>query len=114
MKTRRDVYQAIADPTRRAIIGLLAGQTLTLNVVAENFNISQPAISKHMRILKECGLVVIVKQGREKRCTGNLKCLAEAAAWIDQYRIFWNQKLDSLGEFLERDATKTKKQKFKK
>ena len=114
MKARRDVYQAIADPTRRAIIGLLAGQTLTLNVVAENFNMSQPAVSKHMRILTECGLVVIVKQGREKHCTGNLKALAEAAAWIDQYSIFWNQRLDALGEFLERDAKKTKKQKLKK
>jgi DNA-binding transcriptional ArsR family regulator len=93
MKARRDVYQAIADPTRRAIIGLLAGQTLTLNVVAENLDISQPAISKHMRILMECGLVNIVKQGRERHCTVNLKALGEAASWLDQYRIFWNQKL---------------------
>ncbi|MBP8942979.1 MAG: winged helix-turn-helix transcriptional regulator, partial [Saprospiraceae bacterium] len=56
MKTRRDVFQAIADPTRRAILGLLAVQTLSLNAVAENFNISRPAVSKHVKVLSECGL----------------------------------------------------------
>ena len=63
---RRDVFQAIADPTRREIIGLLSKQSLTLNGVAENFEISRPAISKHINILTECGLVVIKQQGRER------------------------------------------------
>src|SRR5579872_3814741 len=91
MKIRRDVFQAIADPTRRAIIGLLAGQTLTLQALAANFSISQPAVSKHMRILTECRLVFIVKQGRERHCTASLHGLGEAAAWLDQYRVFWQQ-----------------------
>jgi len=75
MKARRDVFQAIADPTRRAIIGLLAGQTLTLNAVAENFKISQPAVSKHMRILVECG-----PAGLEVHlCQSDLRFAARAA-----------------------------------
>ena len=63
---RRDVFQAIADPTRREIIGLLANKALTLNGVAENFPVSRPAISKHIKILTQCGLVVIKQQGRER------------------------------------------------
>src|ERR1700744_1895841 len=100
MIARRDVFQAIADPTRRAIIGLLAAQTLTLNAVAENFKISQPAISKHIRILTECGLVVIVKQGRERHCSAQLQTLQEVARWAEQYRLFWNSKLDKLEDLL--------------
>ena len=100
MKARRDVFQAIADPTRRAIIALLAGQTLTLNAVAENFRISQPAVSKHMRILMECGLVEIVKQGRERHCSARLQALQEVAQWAAQYRIFWTDKLDKLEDLL--------------
>jgi DNA-binding transcriptional ArsR family regulator len=96
MAARRDVFQAIADPTRRAIIVLLAGQTLTLNAVAENFKISQPAISKHMRILEECGLVAIAKQGRERHCTAHLKALEEVTLWAEQCRVFWKNSLDVL------------------
>ena len=100
MKTRRDVFQAIADPTRRAIIGLLAQQTLTVNTIAENFEISQPAISKHMRILTECGLVVIIKHGRERHCTARLRALEEITRWAEQYRKFWNGRLDILEDLL--------------
>jgi len=100
MKARRDVFQAIADPTRRAIIGLLAKQTQTLNTVADNFNMSQPAISKHMRILTECGLVVIIKQGRERHCSANFKALEEVAQWAEQYRGFWSNRLDALENLL--------------
>lgn len=101
MKARRDVFQAIADPTRRAIIGLLAGQTLTLNTVADNFQMSQPAVSKHMRILTECGLVTVQKQGRERHCTAQLGALKEVARWAEQYRTFWNDRLDMLHNLLE-------------
>ena len=100
MRARRDVFQAIADPTRRAIITLLAGQTLTLNAVAENFKISQPAISKHMRILAECGLVSIVKQGRERHCTAHLDALEEVMAWAQQSRAFWKGRLDTLEKLI--------------
>ena len=85
---RRDVFQAIADPTRRAIIDMLAGQSLNLNAVAENFDISRPAISKHIKILTECGLVVIQQQGRERYCKANLSKLKEVADWAEQYRVF--------------------------
>lgn len=100
---RRDVFQAIADPTRRDIIGLIAKQTLTLNGVADNFNISRPAISKHIKILTECGLIVIRQQGRERYCEANLNTLQEVAGWVEQYRIFWTKKLDALGDFLARE-----------
>ena len=103
MKARRDVFQAIADPTRRAIIGLLAGQTLTLNTVAENFQMSQPAVSKHMRILTECGLVEVVKLGRERHCHARLGALEEVSRWAEQYRLFWNHRLDTLQNLLNEE-----------
>lgn len=100
METRRDVFQAIADPTRRAILGLLAAQALTLNAVAEKFPISRPAISKHVKVLEECGLVEIRQKGRERYCEARLDKLIEVSAWIEQYRQFWEQKLDSLEQYL--------------
>jgi len=108
---RRDVFQAIADPTRREIIELLAGKQLTLNAVADNFTISRPAISKQIKILTECGLVTITRQGREHYCAANLQTMADAAKWIERYRIFWTHKLDALGEHLEKDQ-KTKHNKL--
>ncbi|HYO22986.1 MAG TPA: metalloregulator ArsR/SmtB family transcription factor [Flavisolibacter sp.] len=106
---RRDVFQAIADPTRRDIIYMLSQQPLNLNAVAENFEISRPAISKHIKILTECGLIIIKQQGRERVCEVQLKKLSEVSDWIEQYRIFWNKKLDALGTFLEtQPATKRK------
>ena len=74
---RRDVFQAIADPTRREIISLLAQESLNLNAVAENFSVSRPAVSKHIKILAECGLVIIQQQGRERYCKANLLKLKE-------------------------------------
>ena len=99
---RRDVFQAIADPTRREIIGLLAIKTLTLNGVAENFAVSRPAISKHIKILTECGLVLIKQQGRERYCQVDFNKLKEVADWVTQYHGFWTQKLDALGGLLEK------------
>lgn len=101
---RRDVFQAIADPTRREIINLLSQQPLNLNAVAENFDVSRPAISKHIKILTECGLVVIKQQGRERYCEAELKKLSEVSEWIEQYRAFWTNKLDALGQFLSSDV----------
>ena len=100
MEIRRDVYQAIADPTRRQIIHLLAEQSLNLNAVAENFDISRPAISKHIKILTECGLIVIRQEGRERYCDAQLHRLQEVAAWTEQYSRFWDKKLSDLQEFL--------------
>jgi DNA-binding transcriptional ArsR family regulator len=106
---RRDVFQAIADPTRRAIINMIAHQSLNLNAVAENFDVSRPAISKHIKILTECGLVVIRQQGRERYCQAQLHKLNEVSDWIEQYRVFWASKLDALENFLARDSVKRNK-----
>jgi DNA-binding transcriptional ArsR family regulator len=101
---RRDVFQAIADPTRREIISCLAGNKMNLNALADNFTISRPAISKQIKILTECGLVTISREGREHYCSANLRKFNEVADWIEKYKIFWNTKLDALGDFLEKEA----------
>jgi DNA-binding transcriptional ArsR family regulator len=98
---RRDVFQAIADPTRRAILGLLATQTLTLNGVAEHFEISRPAVSRHIRILSECGLVTVQQDGRERYCMLKPEKLTEVSDWVEQYRKLWETKLDALEEYLK-------------
>jgi len=101
---RRDVFQAIADPTRREIINMLATQQLNLNAVADNFDISRPAVSKHIRILTECGLITVKQQGRERFCRANLQKLKQVVDWADQYRTFWNNKLDALENFLNEET----------
>jgi len=100
---RRDVFQAIADPTRREIIGLIARRSLNLNAVADNFDVSRPAISKHIKILTQCGLLTIRQQGRDRYCEANFKKLNEVSDWVEQYRSFWNNKLDALGDFLDKE-----------
>lgn len=102
---RRDVFQAIADPTRREIIQMLSHESLNLNSVAEQFQQSRPAISKHIKILTECGLVTIKQQGRERYCEAKLDKLNEVSAWVEQYRKFWTQKLDDLEAYLEKIQT---------
>lgn len=112
---RRDVFQAIADPTRRAIISMIAQQPLNLNGVAEQFHQSRPAISKHIKILTECGLVVIRQHGRERYCEPRLSKLNEVSDWVEQYRKFWEAKFDALDDYLTElqskpsSKTKTKK-----
>ena len=105
---RRDVFQAIADPTRREIINLIAHQSLNLNAVADKFDISRPAISKHIKILTECGLIVINQQGRERYCEAKLDGLSEVSDWVGEYRKFWEAKLDSLETYLNQLQTKNK------
>jgi DNA-binding transcriptional ArsR family regulator len=105
---RRDVFQAIADPTRREIINMLSNQSLNLNAVAENFDISRPAISKHIKILTECGLIQIKTQGRERYCEARLQKLNEVSQWVEQYRVFWTSKLDALESFLAHSKTSHK------
>lgn len=98
---RRDVFQAIADPTRRAIIHLLADKPMNLNSIAEQFPISRPAISKHIKILVECDVLHIRQQGRERICSTKLENLRAVQDWLTQYQIFWDRKLDALGEHLK-------------
>jgi DNA-binding transcriptional ArsR family regulator len=100
MESRRDVFQAIADPTRREIIHMVSQQPLNLNAIAERFTVSRQAVSLHVKILSECGLIVIRQQGRERICEGKFDQLSEVSAWIAQYRQFWETKLDSLEIYL--------------
>jgi DNA-binding transcriptional ArsR family regulator len=86
---KRDAFLAIADPTRRKIISLLVRQNLTLNAIAKNFKISRPAISKHVKILAECGVIKIRIQGRHRICIANLQQLQKVHEWVNQYQLFW-------------------------
>jgi DNA-binding transcriptional ArsR family regulator len=97
---KRDVFQAIADPHRRAILMLLARKSLTLNGLAEHFTISRPAVSKHIKILVECGLVEIHKQGREHTCVVRVSRLDEVARWVADYRRIWDERFDRLDAYL--------------
>ena len=111
---RRDVFQAIADPNRRAILGLLAKQRLTLNGVADNFRISRPAVSRHIKILAECGLVFVYQQGRERYCEVRPDKLNEVSDWVEQYRQLCEQRFDRLDGLLIDMQKKEKKNVRKK
>ncbi len=110
---RRDTFQAIADPTRREILNLIAHQSLNVNAVTENFDVSRAAIYKHLKILTECGLVVITQHGRERYCEAKLKKLEEISDWVDQYKEFWNRKLDDLEIYLKELQAENKPKKKK-
>lgn len=100
MNSRRDVFQAIADPTRREIIELLSEEPKNLNSIAEEFDISRPAISQQIKILEECGLVEISKQGRERYCRIKPANLIPAFLWIEQYKKLWEDRIDSFEDYL--------------
>ena len=102
MKTRRDVYQAIADPTRRAIINMVSAQQLNVNAIAEQFQVTRQAISLHVQILEDCGLIVIRKQGRDRLCEAQLEQLGEVSDWVAQYRQHFEQRLDALETYVEK------------
>jgi DNA-binding transcriptional ArsR family regulator len=102
MIARRDVYQAIADPTRRVIIDLIAGKPQNVNAIAEQFDMTRQAVSLHLKILTDCGLVTIKQQGRDRICEAQLDKLSEVSAWVDQYRKHFESKLDALEEYLQK------------
>ena len=102
MKARRDVYQAIADPTRRAIINMIASQSRNVNSIAEKFDMSRQAVSLHLKILTDCGLVLVKQQGRDRFCEAQLDQLSEVSLWVDQYRQHWESKLNGLETYLKK------------
>ena len=102
MKSRRDVYQAIADPTRRAIIQLIAAEPLDIKSLTERFDMSQQAISLHVKLLSDCGLVRVEQRGRNRYCRPRLEKLSEVAAFVEPYRQHWESKLDNLDAYLEK------------
>ena len=99
-KMRRDIFQAIADPTRRTIIALIALQAMTPNAIAENFNTTRQAVSKHLRILTECELVKQEYQGREIYYTLEIEKLKEIDQWLAQYRKIWETRFNQLDHVL--------------
>ncbi|MBK7375977.1 MAG: winged helix-turn-helix transcriptional regulator [Chitinophagaceae bacterium] len=97
---RRDIFQAIADPTRRAIIALIALQAMTPNAIADNFNTTRQAVSKHLRILTECELVKQEHQGREIYYSLEIDKMKEIDKWLDQYRNIWETRFNQLDSVL--------------
>jgi DNA-binding transcriptional ArsR family regulator len=98
---KRDVFQAIADPTRRAIIALIALQAMTPNALAEHFETTRQAVSKHLRVLTECEVVTQEQRGREIYYRLEIDKMKEIDEWLEQYRQIWEARYDQLGELLE-------------
>jgi DNA-binding transcriptional ArsR family regulator len=105
---RRDVFQAIADPTRRAILVLIASQAMTPNALAEHFDTTRQAVSKHLRILSECELVKQEYQGREIYYTLEIKKMKEIDNWLGQFRKIWEDRFDRLDNLLDNMKKKKK------
>ena len=100
MEIRRDIFQAIADPTRRAIIGLIALQAMTPNALAEHFNTSRQAVSKHIKILTQCELLKQEQQGREIYYSLEIEKMKEIDQWLNQFRKIWESRFNQLDKVL--------------
>ncbi len=111
-KHRREdaVFRAIADPTRRKILGLLRNDRLTVGEIAANFRTSRPAISKHLRLLRSAGLVVSHKDGTASICGLNAKPLRTVNDWLQDYREFWGESLRNLKRYIEETENQKNKQ----
>ena len=108
-ETRRDVFQAIADPTRRQIIDLLSDETMTLNAIADKFQISRPAISQHIKHLAECDIIEIEQKGRERFCKIKPQNLIPAFMWLEKYQQQWTARIDNFEKYVNKLKIKTKK-----
>ena len=98
---KRDVFNAIADPTRRSILMSLIGESQNVNALAEKYDMTRQAVSLHIKYLRECGVVTIKKEGRERHCNIKAEKLAEVADWLEPFRKMWSGKLNQLGELLD-------------
>lgn len=98
---RRDVFQAIADPTRRAILGLIAINAMTPNALAQEFQSSRQAISKHLKILTECEMVKTEQKGREVYYTIEMDKMKQIDQWLQKFRLIWSNKFEQLDTLLE-------------
>jgi DNA-binding transcriptional ArsR family regulator len=110
---KRDVFQAIADPTRRAIIALVAVHAMTPNAIAEHFDTSRQAVSKHLRILTECELVQPEQRGREIYYSLEIDKMKEIDEWLEQYRKIWESRYEQLDALLTELKPQVKKEKKK-
>jgi DNA-binding transcriptional ArsR family regulator len=100
MKLRRDPFQAIADPTRRAILVLLAAQTMTAGAIADKFDVARPTISKHMQVLNECELITANQKGREIYYEIKVDKMKEIDKWLAQFRAVWEKRYNQLDNLL--------------
>lgn len=110
METRRDIFQAVADPTRRAIIALIAIQAMTPKTIAEHFDSSRQAISKHLRILTECELIKPEQKGREIYYQLEIEKMKEIDQWIEQFRKIWETRFNQLDDLLGNLKNRNKEQ----
>lgn len=101
MNLRRDVFQAIADPTRRAILMLVATQSMTAGTIASNFNTARPTVSKHLQILTECELLTAEQSGREIHYHLNAKKMKEIADFIEPFRKMWDDRFNKLEDIMK-------------
>ena len=106
MNLRRDVFQAIADPTRRAILLLLASQSMTAGAIASNFDTARPTVSKHLQILTECELLEQVQNGREVNYHINAKKMKEVAEFIEPFRKMWEDRFNKLETIMKKYKSK--------
>jgi DNA-binding transcriptional ArsR family regulator len=106
MNLRRDVFQAIADPTRRAILLLVATQAMTAGAIASNFDTARPTVSKHLQILTECELVAQTQNGREVYYHINAKNMKEVADFIEPFRQMWDERFNKLEAIMKTYQTK--------
>lgn len=106
MNLRRDVFQAIADPTRRAILTLVATQTMTAGVIASNFDTARPTVSKHLQILTECELLKQEQSGREIYYHINAKKMKEVADFIEPFRQMWDERFNKLEAIMKQYQSK--------
>ena len=100
MEERGDIFKAIADPTRREILTLVAKKQQNLNAIAENFDMSRSAVSQHIKILTDCGLLLVKQVGRERYCEPQPKILREVSDWIEEFKNTWEDRFDMLGDVL--------------
>lgn len=98
------VFSALADPTRRRIVERLVRRQFTVNEIASGFAMSRPAVSKHLRVLEECGILTREVVGREHRCAIDPKAMRTAATWLERQERYWNSVLDNLDRHLRRDT----------
>ncbi len=111
METRRDVFHAIADPTRRAILGLVMFQSMTPGAIAEQFGSARQTISKHIQILTECELLKQTQTGREIHYHFNVMKMKEVADWLEPYKKMWESRLDNMNDLLTEMQAKKKAKK---
>jgi len=108
-ESRRDIFQAIVDPTRRKIIDLLAAQPMNMRTLAEHCKVSRPAISQQIRILEECRVIETRKEGRETFCSIRPRELKKIVDWADRYKVLWEQRIDSFEDYVNQLHTRKNK-----